>query len=195
MRRICVLGLAVAVVVVALLLPMSHASAQPVAGAYYSGQITGCDEPPCGCDEPPCGSVSFRVSGDGLQVQEFKAYDMPGVGCQYVGPQPYPGDLPIDEYYGFGPGDLDWYVVSGTFLSEGSAEGTLRLAVGEPPLCDTGGLHWTAIAGPIPVGGIAVLPDVSDSAARDYVALAGLAAAALVAVTVGAWWARRRWLS
>jgi hypothetical protein len=42
-----------------------------------------------------------------------------------------------------------------------------------------------------PVGGIAELPDVSDSAGRNYVALAALAAAALVAITAGAWYARR----
>ena len=45
-----------------------------------------------------------------------------------------------------------------------------------------------------PVGGLAELPDVSDSSSRNYIALAGLAAAALVALTAGAWYARRRWL-
>lgn len=43
-----------------------------------------------------------------------------------------------------------------------------------------------------PVGGIAVLPDVSDSSGRSYVALAALAAAALVALSTGGWYARRR---
>ena len=46
----------------------------------------------------------------------------------------------------------------------------------------------------VSVGGLAELPDVSDSSSRNYVALAGLAAAALVALTAGAWCARRRWL-
>ena len=45
-----------------------------------------------------------------------------------------------------------------------------------------------------PVGGIAELPEVSDSAGRNSVALAGLAAAALVALGAGGWYARRRWL-
>jgi len=46
-----------------------------------------------------------------------------------------------------------------------------------------------------PVGGIAQLPDVSDSPARNYIPLAGLAAlAALLALSAGAWYARRRWL-
>jgi len=43
-----------------------------------------------------------------------------------------------------------------------------------------------------PVGGIAQLPDVSDSSGRNYIHLSGLAAAALVALTAGAWYARRR---
>jgi hypothetical protein len=45
-----------------------------------------------------------------------------------------------------------------------------------------------------PVGGIAELPDASDSSGRNYVALAALAAAVLLALTAGAWHARRRWL-
>jgi hypothetical protein len=45
------------------------------------------------------------------------------------------------------------------------------------------------------VGGLAVLPDVSDSSSLNYMALAGVAAAALVAFSAGAWYARRRWLS
>jgi hypothetical protein len=47
---------------------------------------------------------------------------------------------------------------------------------------------------PHAVGGMAELPGVSDSSAANYIALAGLAAAALVALTAAAWYARRRWL-
>jgi len=47
---------------------------------------------------------------------------------------------------------------------------------------------------PPPVGGIAELADVSDSGGRNYIAVAGLAAAALVALTAGGWYARRRLL-
>jgi hypothetical protein len=50
-----------------------------------------------------------------------------------------------------------------------------------------------ATEGP-PVGGVAELPEVSDSAERNCIALAGLAAAALVALGAGGWYARRRWL-
>jgi len=45
-----------------------------------------------------------------------------------------------------------------------------------------------------PVGGIAELPGVSGSSGRNYVVIAGLAAAALVAVSAGGWYARRRWV-
>ncbi|MGD0205237.1 MAG: SGNH/GDSL hydrolase family protein [Dehalococcoidia bacterium] len=45
-----------------------------------------------------------------------------------------------------------------------------------------------------PVGGVAELPDASDSSGHNYIALAGLAAAVLVALGAGAWYARRRWL-
>jgi len=44
------------------------------------------------------------------------------------------------------------------------------------------------------VGGIAELPGISDSAGRNYIALAGLAAGALVALAAGGWYARRRCL-
>ena len=47
-----------------------------------------------------------------------------------------------------------------------------------------------------PVGGLAELPDVagdSGSSAGTYAALAGGLAAALIALTAGAWYARRRW--
>jgi hypothetical protein len=43
-----------------------------------------------------------------------------------------------------------------------------------------------------PVGGIAELPDGSASPERNYVALAALAAAAVVALGAGEWYARRQ---
>ena len=181
MNTLRVFGFAVAVAAVAFILSTSDAFAQPVAGAYYAGEITG-------CGEPPCGTVHFTVSGDGSQVQEFIASNVPGADCLYVGSQVFPYDLDIVDN-SFGPGIPDWFEVSGSFPSEGSAQGTLRLAIGE---CDTGVLPWTAVVVPAPVGGIAELPDAPDSSAREYLALAGLAAAALVALATGAWYARRR---
>ena len=46
-----------------------------------------------------------------------------------------------------------------------------------------------------PVGGVAQLPDVSGSSGPNHLALAGVAAALLVALTAGGWYARRRWLT
>jgi hypothetical protein len=60
-----------------------------------------------------------------------------------------------------------------------------------------GDLKVLRYAGPGPsafVGGIAALPDAPSSSPPNYIALAGLAAAALAALTAGAWYARRRWL-
>ena len=45
------------------------------------------------------------------------------------------------------------------------------------------------------VGGVAELPSVSDSSDPNYAAPAGLAAAGLLALAAGAWYARRRWIS
>jgi hypothetical protein len=187
MKTIPVLSLGVAVAAAALLLSMPHASAQPVAGAYYSGQISG-------CADPPCGTVGFGVSEDGSQVEDFTAYNVPGDVCRFQGPQYYPTVLPIVED-AFGPGIAGMYEVSGWFPSEGSAQGTLRLALGQPKPCDTGPLGWTADTAPWSVGGIAELPDVSGSSAGHYLALAGVAAAALVGLVTSALCARRRWLS
>jgi Neuraminidase (sialidase) len=55
-------------------------------------------------------------------------------------------------------------------------------------------LYATEVWPLAPVGGVAELPDVSDSAARNYAPLAGLAAAALAALGAGGWYARRRWV-
>jgi hypothetical protein len=46
----------------------------------------------------------------------------------------------------------------------------------------------------LPVGGAAQLPGASDSSGPNYALLAAVIAAALVALTAGAWYARRRWL-
>jgi hypothetical protein len=133
-------GVAVAGLIALLTGP--HASAQPIAGATYTGDITG-------CDDPPCGTVEFTVSGDGSQVEGFTAYDVPGDVCEFEGPWSYP-PVPLDiEDDAFGPGILGLYEVSGSFPSEGNAEGTLRLATPDPA-CDSGVLDWTATTSATP---------------------------------------------
>jgi len=190
MQAMHIFGLAIAVAAVASLMSVSQASAQPVAGATYTGEITG-------CTEPPCGTVHFTVSGDESQVLGFTAYDVPGNVCEFQGPNPFPIPLDIedDEDDSFGPGIPGLYEVSGSFPSEGSAEGELLIAITDPIACTTGTLDWTATASfppPPAVGGIAELPDVSDSPAASYLALAGLAAAALVTLVAGGWYASGR---
>ncbi len=126
-------------------------------------------------------------------MQAFTAYDVPGDVCEFVSySYPVPLDI-VDDSFGLGIPEM--FEVSGSFLGEGNAEGTLRLAVDDPIPCDTGVLNWTAAVATPPVGGIAELPDISGSSARDYVAPAALTGAALVALATGAWYARRRWLS
>lgn len=125
------------------------ASAQPIAGAYYSGQISG-------CAGPPCGTVDFTVSGDGSQVQGFTAYEVPlepsGL-CEMTGPNPFPARLDIlDDSFGASiPGLLE---LSGSFPSAGSAQGTLRIVVQSgPPYyleCDSGTVDWTATTSATP---------------------------------------------
>jgi hypothetical protein len=47
--------------------------------------------------------------------------------------------------------------------------------------------------GVITLPGIALLSDIGDQSRSNYIALAALAGAALVALGAGAWYARKRW--
>jgi len=142
MKTIRIPGLAVAVAAVLRRVSVLHASAQPVAGATYTGEITG-------CGGPPCGTVHFTVSGEGSQVEGFTASDVPGDVCEFTGSSPFP--IPLDIVDGsFGPGITGMYEVSGSFRSKGSAQGTLRLVLDEPP-CDSGVLCWAATTGATPM--------------------------------------------
>lgn len=138
------------------LLASPPVSAQPIAGAHYSGEITG-------CAAPPCGTVDFTVSGDRSQVQGFAAYDVPGDLCEFTGPNPFP--TPLDIVGGsFGlsiPGLLE---LSGSFASEGTAAGVLRISMTDPFPCDTGTLDWTATASAVPTA-TATPPSTSTATA------------------------------
>ena len=75
----------------------------------------------------------------------------------------------------------------------GFAKGAYRSEAGLHAVTTVSG--QLAINTPCPaVGGIAELPNVSGSSGPNYLALAGLAAAALLALTGCAWYAKRRWL-
>jgi len=84
----------------------------------------------------------------------------------------------------------------GSYACLATASGTDNAHVAD---CDGSADYATKVccyAGdPIPVGGIAELPDVGggDSSGRNYMGLAAGLAAAVLALTAGAWYARRRW--
>jgi len=60
--------------------------------------------------------------------------------------------------------------------------------------CNDANESSTAVTASPAVGGIAELPNRSGSSGLNYMALAGLAAAALLTLSAGAWYARSRWL-
>jgi hypothetical protein len=59
---------------------------------------------------------------------------------------------------------------------------------------DSGLALWLQLQARLSVGGLAELPGVAGSSSLNYIAVAGLAAAALVALSAGGWYARRRWV-
>jgi hypothetical protein len=92
-------------------------------------------------------------------------------------------------------GRYAWNVVAGEYLVEVEMAGcspATSEAVTVPPAVTDLDVGLTCDETPAPVGGLAELPDVSDSSARYQIALAGLAAAALLALGAGGWYARRR---
>jgi hypothetical protein len=82
---------------------------------------------------------------------------------------------------------------AGAVMASGSGTSLTGVPVGagDDIVCTiTNTLHTP----PVPVGGIAELPGVSGSSGRNYVAIAGLAAPALIILILGVSYARRRWL-
>jgi hypothetical protein len=183
MQTMRILGLAVAVAAVVPLLSMPHVSAQPVAGASYTGTHSG------------DGDIDFDVSAEGDQVLNLTFTDIPcdgGTHDVFTWPPSPPADplMIVDDQF---EGTLSPLLttVTGQFPTAGSANGTFLLDLGD---CQSPELTWTATITTPAVGGVAELPDVSDSSTAGYAALAGLAVAALVALTAGGWYAGRRWL-
>jgi hypothetical protein len=185
MKTIRILGLAVAVAAVGLLLSMPHASAQPAPSTTYTGTHSG------------GGEVDFDVSAGGDEVLNLTFTDIPcdgGTHNFFTWPPSETISIVDDEFDATLPPLATR--VTGLFPTEGSANGTFKMVIpADPPQvpgCESPELTWTATTAPPAVGGIAVLPDVSDSSVPNYIPLAGLAAGALVAIAAGAWHARRR---
>jgi hypothetical protein len=83
---------------------------------------------------------------------------------------------------------------TGTWVYTGAVTGPYITAT----VTDAGG-NTSEFSAPVAytppaVGGIAELPDVPDSSRPNHIVLLTLGASALVALTAGAWHARRRWL-
>jgi hypothetical protein len=112
-----------------------HASAQPIAGAYYSGTITG------------AGEIEFNVSATGEQVLNLTVTDIPcgdgGTHDEFTWPVPIPI---VDEQFDATLEPLATRV-TGQFPTEGSAAGTFLLDLGD---CQSPELDWTATTSATP---------------------------------------------
>jgi hypothetical protein len=178
MQTMRILALAIAVAALVPLMSMSHASAQPVASATYTGTHSG------------GGDIDFDVSAGGDEVLNLAFTAIPcGAGTHdfFAWPPSDPIVIVADQF----DETLEPLAtrVTGQFPTIGSADGTFLLDLGD---CQSPELTWTATTTSPAVGGIAELPDVSDSSAPNYLALAGLAAAALVALIASGWYVRGR---
>jgi hypothetical protein len=159
-----------------LLLTVPPASAQPIAGAHYSGSVTG------------AGEIIFDVSAAGDQVLNLRVTHIPcDHGWHDVFPWPIPIPIVGDTFDGTLPPLLTR--VWGQFPTKGNANGTFLLVLSD---CQSPTLPWTATGATLGVGGIAELAEATGSSVPNYIPLAGLAGAALVALTAGRWHARRR---
>jgi hypothetical protein len=136
-------GMAVAAVAGLMpLLTAPPASAQPIAGAHYSGSVT------------DAGDISFDVSAAGDQVLNLKVTQIPcdaGTQDQFPWPSspPWPSSALImivdDHFEGTLPPTAT--KVTGDFLTDGSATGTFLLDLGD---CRSPELAWTASASAAP---------------------------------------------
>jgi Ca2+-binding RTX toxin-like protein len=107
------------------------AAANHIAGATYNGTVQGGS------------AMSFTVSGDGTGITSFSASGpLQGNSCTFSGiSASYPTPLPITNH-SFADTSPP-LTFSGSFPSQQSASGTLRMKTTNPA-CDTGDLPWTA---------------------------------------------------
>jgi subtilisin family serine protease len=159
-----------------------------------------------GCTAPPRSRLWFSSYGSRVDLQGWgECVVTAGYGDKQGGPE--------SEWY------TNWFsgtssaspIVAGAAAAVqgqtlATSGGVLTPAEMRGRLVTTGTPQDTSVGGHIgplpnlasalarPVGGIAELPGVSGSSGGNYVAVAGLAAAALAALAAGAWYARRRWV-
>jgi hypothetical protein len=135
----------VAAAAVAGLIPLltgPHASAQPIAGAHYSGDVTG------------AGDIAFDVSGTGDQVLNLVVTQIPCDGGTHdVFSWPVPIDIDDDHF----DATLTPLAtrVTGQFPSEGNANGTFLLDLGD---CQSPELAWSATASATPTATVTPTP-------------------------------------
>jgi hypothetical protein len=145
---------------------------------------------------------------DALPIRPLLTFTQITGGSMVIGPSYWP-DVGEDPYFVFGVSAEDWchtanpladpplhVVIEKSGLTSNFFPG---IDCGPPRtkglvVLDDGSsrLSVRAAENLNPVGGLAELPNVSDSSARNYIALAGLAAAAAVALAASGWYARRR---
>jgi len=122
---VCVIAAAiVALLLAAVALRQGSVSAQPIAGATYTGTVS------------VGGTVSLTVSADGTEVTQY-TYTITADGCAASGAAAG-AEIPIqnDEFVD----ETDGRSFSGSFPSAGAAEGTIVTELSPP--CDS--VTWTA---------------------------------------------------
>jgi hypothetical protein len=138
-----------------------------------------------------------NISGGNMELAP-PVIDSVGSASGHTNPKCYPCTVEVfsdteDEgriYHGSAPTNDD---ATGTWTYSGAVTGPHITTTATH--ADGNTSEFSApVAYPAPVGGLAELPDASDSAGRNYVAVALAGLAALLALTAGAWYARRRWL-
>ena len=139
----------------------------------------------------PCGALVFRFVFDGLgNAVDNGTIDVSVPGTPIGVAFSSAGELFVTGHYGGGISrflfDVNGDAIPNGFTPTDHLGGPAILAGVTAPTP-------TPTSVP-PVGGVAALPEASGSPASNYIAVAALAAAALLALTAGAWYARRRWL-
>ena len=137
------------------------------------------------------------IDGGNLELAPPIIDSVGGSVSGHTDPKCYPCTVEIfsddeDEgrsYHGFTTTNDD---ATGTWTYSGTVTGPNVTATVTDAGGNTSEFSAPVAYSPPPVGGLAELPDVAGSSGHDYIAIAGLAAAALAAFTAGAWYARRR---